>query len=1666
MVNAYPQAIEKTHENYLEVATSPYVKDYTQERKQLLLPLVPSDSKLLKFHQSLCPTCVDEEKWEKMKVDALTYARDGKVWIVKNCPEHGSVRELYWGDYDMFRKAEKFQDPGIKILNPNIDKSEFEIDCPNDCGLCVEHESHTGLGNIVLTNRCDLTCWYCLSFDVEVPFKINGKVEIRKIGDIAELFLKNSKEIEVDGIKGVFAPAKNIQALTIENEKHVWKNVNKFLKRKYSGDFIKIRTRSGKEIKTTIDHRFILSSLERKNAFSLQKGEKLLSVWNLSTGEADKIDLFEAFKSLPEEETSSIYAKHSGVFDDINKIKTSLISLGQNPELAYSWKFRDTIPLNVLYTLNPQVNGISFGVDAKSYEVNRFLKITPELARIVGYFVSDGHYSGKKLCITAKDEWVRKDISSCLEKLGVSYSIVKSGEKAEQIFIGNKIFYLIFKHVFEIPKGARNKRLPKQFLNFDPESKVSLLSGLFNGDGFVEVGERHGALGYGTVSKDLANDLTYLLANVGIASTVYERDMANNKLSNYNLYRFYISSENFEKMKSLLSFKQSHLDRLAKIGKREKSKLEAFGDFLIDEIKEIETVKNSEEQDVYDLEIDSDSHSFVAGNGILISNCFFYAKEGEPIYEPTLDQIKFMLKRMRDEKPVGANAVQLSLDRNEKILVRNKQGVSSHVKIGDFVDRIMKQNGFEEFSNPIIHEKSDINGWEVMTIDNKLKSVFKPIKSVIRHENKNDMFKLVTTQGWEITTTGSHSVFVFDNGSLVAKPVTDIGEGDVLVGCLNTPEFNEISNINLLDLIKERGPQALEKIVVTDFSKEDLKKYEDQEGIKINWDSVSFKVYNKGIRAGNAIRYFNSKKGKELPIKLEVTPELCRLLGYYVGEGCTYKSGVIFTFSSKEEDLVEDLIYCVRKVFGETNIRKSPLLDSAVQIYIEGYLYKLFFEILGCGERAIEKQVPWLIFNVGDDLKKEFLRTYFKCDGNVKMRNTGFEINHNTASKDLASDLIILHSTLGIIPRVEVSESKPHFVEKTGQFISKVSKKYRLVVGGKEMLSKALWYLDKELRERFESYISTPEKHTPTYLRIPISEGIKQLASTRVNNEIIHNMLHRMKYDKSVSKNNLMEVTNYFNQNDIDFNRECNDISHSDLGFFEILRIEKINQSTGYVYDISVPDSEAFFAGTGPLLAHNTGGEPTLREDLIDIIKAGREIGYEHIQLNTNGINLAKSPQLAKDIHDAGSHILYMSFDGMTPATNPKNYWEAQGALDSCKKAGLGIVLVPTVIGGVNDHELGDIIRFAAGNIDVIRSVNFQPVSLVGRMPEKLRMQQRITIPGAIKRIEEQTDGQIGKEFWFPVPCAKQVTDFIEALKSEPKYRLSIHFACGMATYVFKEEGTNNLIPLPKFFDVESFFAYLGELTRDIQTARFKKVGKALAVGKLMTKFNSFIDKKYVPRGLHIKRMLMGAIQGNNYHGLADFHHNSLFLGMMHFQDPYNWDIDRIHKCDIHYASPDGRVIPFCTFNVIPELYRDSIQRKFSIPTSQWEQTTGKKLIQDKIHRKLTPEQMQAIKTNYDKYRRSLVKVTPEPDWSWKAIKEQEALGAANKGLKLTSQLPSDIAQQKIQGLINIVAPGITKKPTMSNPAAGGSGCGSSEESDGCCGGGGSEDSGGCGCGH
>ncbi|UCC91786.1 MAG: radical SAM protein, partial [Candidatus Aenigmatarchaeota archaeon] len=88
----------------------------------------------------------------------------------------------------------------------------------------------------------------------------------------------------------------------------------------------------------------------------------------------------------------------------------------------------------------------------------------------------------------------------------------------------------------------------------------------------------------------------------------------------------------------------------------------------------------------------------------------------------------------------------------------------------------------------------------------------------------------------------------------------------------------------------------------------------------------------------------------------------------------------------------------------------------------------------------------------------------------------------------------------------------------------------------------------------------------------------------------------------------------------------------------------------------------------------------------------------------------------------------------------------------------------------------------------------------------------------------------------------------------------------------------------------------------------------------------------------------------HDYRALAAFHHRSLFIGMMHFMDLYNYDINRVKRCCVHYLTPEA-VIPFCAFNVIPEWYRDRVQNKYGISFKKWEAKSGKKLKADVYRR-------------------------------------------------------------------------------------------------------------------
>lgn len=938
---------------------------------------------------SICPETRDI-------VPAVVWEKDGKIWITKKCSE-GMITDVYYEDAEMYKRFEEWKFE-FKIKTYNVENTG--INCPFDCGLCPRHYSHTNLLNIVLTNRCNLSCWYCFPKDEEALFKFGKETQLAKFEEIAKRLTFDHK-VEMDGFKGEYSIPEDLYVLTFKEGKAEWTRVTKFLRRIHEGEIVKITTQTGRSIRLTPEHKIFVynnGELIKRRADEIKPGDELILLWNISEhSETYIIDLLEVFKLLPEEEKNKIYVR--GIKDlDLSPLKEKY---GQK---IYGWKSRDSMPLSAFYMLD--VSGeFRLGRDATEHEIPSKLKITPDFAKLIGYFISDGHYTKKDLRITVAHKDVENEIVSILENLNLPYSFLEWEGKAKQIVIGSRLMRLVFKYALGIPEKAKNKRLPKNFLDFPDEVRCALLSGLFNGDGYVIKGSKHLNLGYATVSKELIRDLLYLLASFGIFARVYIMPKEKIERANHDLYKLYVAGTDLEKLIELLELREGHKKRLGEIGKRKPTRIMRISDFYIDVVKEITKVEYRGY--VYDLEVEHEGHSFVAADGILVSNCFFYAKEGQPIYEPTLDQIRIMLRNAKKEEPVGANAVQF------------------------------------------------------------------------------------------------------------------------------------------------------------------------------------------------------------------------------------------------------------------------------------------------------------------------------------------------------------------------------------------------------------------------------------------------------------------------------------------------------------------------------------------------TGGEPTLRDDIIKIVKIAKEEGYDHIQLNTDGIKLAFDPGLVKNLREAGVNTLYLSYDGMSPQTNWKNHWEIPLIFENVRKAeGPGIVLVPTTIRNVNDHELGAIINFGLNHLDIVRGVNFQPISLVGRVPRRERQRFRITIPGAIQKIDEQTNGAIAKEDWYPIPIAGHIARFFEAFTGR-KYYMTSHFGCGAATYIFLDE--NRVIPISRFLDVEGFVEFLEERVEEIK--EWNSLGRLqkLKLGaEIFLKFKSFYDEEYAPKSFDVLKIMRHAFTHGTYEALGEFHSRTLFLGMMHFMDEYNYDIERVERCVIHYALPDGRIVPFCTFNVIPELYRDKIQAQFSYTWEEW----------------------------------------------------------------------------------------------------------------------------------
>ena len=169
-----------------------------------------------------------------------------------------------------------------------------------------------------------------------------------------------------------------------------------------------------------------------------------------------------------------------------------------------------------------------------------------------------------------------------------------------------------------------------------------------------------------------------------------------------------------------------------------------------------------------------------------------------------------------------------------------------------------------------------------------------------------------------------------------------------------------------------------------------------------------------------------------------------------------------------------------------------------------------------------------------------------------------------------------------------------------------------------------------------------------------------------------------------------------------------------------------------------------------------SGGEPTLSPYFLDAVRYSRKVGYNSVQAATNGIEFAKSPEFCKQAAEAGLRYAYLQFDGIG---NEANSHRAVGnlfdvkmrAIENLWTAGVDIVPVITIINGINNEQVGAVVRFALDNPKKIPFLSFQPVSFPGRdeaITDERRKAQRYTLSHlahARIRGSEEAAGLLGR---------------------------------------------------------------------------------------------------------------------------------------------------------------------------------------------------------------------------------------------------------------------------------------------------------------------------------
>jgi uncharacterized radical SAM superfamily Fe-S cluster-containing enzyme len=349
-----------------------------------------------------------------------------------------------------------------------------------------------------------------------------------------------------------------------------------------------------------------------------------------------------------------------------------------------------------------------------------------------------------------------------------------------------------------------------------------------------------------------------------------------------------------------------------------------------------------------------------------------------------------------------------------------------------------------------------------------------------------------------------------------------------------------------------------------------------------------------------------------------------------------------------------------------------------------------------------------------------------------------------------------------------------------------------------------------------------------------------------------------------------------------------------------------------------------------------SGGEPTISPYFIKAIRYARELGYNSVQAATNGIEFAKSKEFSRQAAEAGLRYAYLQFDGIGNDANSHrqigNLFDVKlRAINNMHDAGIEIILVTTLVNGVNNDQVGPIINFAKENPKKIAFIAFQPVSFTGRdediTPER-RLRQRYTLSHMASDVKEQVGITEPTRDWFPISLMGAFADFADLVHGPEadwgQVSCGCHPNCGVGTALMINKETKEMAPVPQFLYIPGLVKDMQKITDAARNKGFSNLMMGLALLKNYRPFKA-------PKSLALVDLLKKfdksfALTGKNYGNvgprrtLEDIElrrqdpWNFLFIAGMWFQDLFNYDFRRTEMCIIPYATQEGE-ISFCAYN-------------------------------------------------------------------------------------------------------------------------------------------------------